>query len=178
MTQRQSNNQWIGGIETHPTPKFPSAEIRWEISRLDSGFWDQDDILPVDYLPKDQTINAEYCSLHFEVKTPRKVYKRFLILARQYSSSPGTGKPRRNWPAWASSVFITHPILRIWPRRTTTCSLDWKTIERSSFFVRRGGDCCRGDLVGRTSFWFSLSGLRKLEQRAKKCIELRWEYVE
>jgi hypothetical protein len=27
--------------------------------------------------------------------------------------------------------LITHPILRIWPRRTTTCSLDWKkTIER------------------------------------------------
>ena len=22
------------------------------------------------------------------------------------------------------SVFITHPILQIWPRRTTTCSLD------------------------------------------------------
>ena len=24
-----------------------------------------------------------------------------------------------------------------------------KTIERSPFFVRRGGNCCRGDLVGR-----------------------------
>jgi len=34
--------------------------------------------------------------------------------------------PRRNWPTWASSVLITHPILRIWPRRTTTCSVDWK----------------------------------------------------
>ena len=31
---------------------------------------------------------------------------------------------RRNWPTWASSVLITHPILQIWPRRTTTCSLD------------------------------------------------------
>jgi hypothetical protein len=40
-------------------------------------------------------------------------------------------QPRRNWPTWASSVLITHPILRIWPRRTTTCSLDWKkSIER------------------------------------------------
>ena len=33
-------------------------------------------------------------------------------------------QPRRNWPTWASSFLITHPILRIWPRRTTTCSLD------------------------------------------------------
>jgi len=30
---------------------------------------------------------------------------------------------------------------------------DWKTIERSPFFVRRGGHYCRGDLVGQTSFW-------------------------
>ena len=35
-------------------------------------------------------------------------------------------QPRRNWPTWASNVLITHPILRIWPRRTTTCSMDWK----------------------------------------------------
>ena len=51
-------------------------------------------------------------------------------------------QPRRKWPAWASSVLITHPILRKWPRRTTTCSLDWKTIEWLPFFVRRGGHCC------------------------------------
>jgi len=42
---------------------------------------------------------------------------------------------------------------------------DWKkTIERSPFFVRRGGHCCRGDLVGWPSFWLLfLSGLQKLE---------------
>jgi len=34
-------------------------------------------------------------------------------------------QPRRNWPTWASSALITHPTLRICPRRTTTCSLDW-----------------------------------------------------
>ena len=32
----------------------------------------------------------------------------------------------RNRPTWASNVFVTHPVLRNWPRRTTTCSLDWK----------------------------------------------------
>jgi len=32
---------------------------------------------------------------------------------------------------------------------------DWKKpIERSPFFVRRGGHCCRGDLFGHTTFWF------------------------
>ena len=35
-------------------------------------------------------------------------------------------QPRRNWPTLASTILITHPILRIWPHRTTTCSLEWK----------------------------------------------------
>jgi len=35
-------------------------------------------------------------------------------------------QPRRNWLTWASNILIAHPILRTWPRRTTTCSLDWK----------------------------------------------------
>jgi hypothetical protein len=47
------------------------------------------------------------------------------------------------------------------------------------FFVRRLGDFCRGDLVGRSNFWiFWGGGLQKLKQQAKKCIEILWEYVE
>ena len=42
--------------------------------------------------------------------------------------------PRVNWPTWASNVLITHPILRIWPRRTTTCSLDWKNNWKVAIF--------------------------------------------
>jgi hypothetical protein len=53
-----------------------------------------------------------------------------------------------------------------------------KKLERSQFFVRRGTHCCRGDLVGRTTFWIFLSGLQKLEQWAKKRIELHGEFVE
>jgi len=47
-------------------------------------------------------------------------------------------QPRRNWPTWASSVLITHPILRIWPRRTTTCSLDWKNNWKVAIFRPTG----------------------------------------
>ena len=43
-------------------------------------------------------------------------------------------QPRRNWPTWASNVTITHPILRIWPRQTTTCSLDWKNNWKVAIF--------------------------------------------
>ena len=38
-----------------------------------------------------------------------------------------------------------------------------KTLERSPFFVGPGGHCCRGDLIGRTTFRIFLSGLQKLD---------------
>jgi len=49
---------------------------------------------------------------NFEGKTPREGQQGDLVLARQCPGSPGTCNPR-NWPTWASSVFITHHILRI-----------------------------------------------------------------
>jgi len=93
-------------------------------------FWDQDGILLIDYLPKDQTINAEYYSsmlvqLKDTLKEKRrgKVTKGVLFL---HDNAPvhRALATRRNWPTWASNFLITHPILRIWPRRTTTCSMD------------------------------------------------------
>ena len=35
MTQKQSRNEWNGGIAARPVPKFPSAKIRWKGFRLD-----------------------------------------------------------------------------------------------------------------------------------------------
>jgi len=43
-----------------PPKKISSTKIRWKNSLLD--FWDQDGILLIDYLPRVQTINAEYYS--------------------------------------------------------------------------------------------------------------------
>jgi len=58
MTRSQSNNQWSGGIAAHSAQKNPSAKPAGKI--LASIFWDQDGILLINYLPKGQTINAEY----------------------------------------------------------------------------------------------------------------------
>jgi len=62
MTRRQSNNEWSCGIAAHPPPskKNPGLNIRWKFRA--SIFLDQDGILLIDYLPKGQTINAEYYS--------------------------------------------------------------------------------------------------------------------
>ena len=121
--------EWRHSGSPHPK-KFRVQKSAGKV--LASNFWDQDGILLNDCLPKGQTINAEY-------------YSSLLVQQRTFWRKDATGRsprgscscittprhtlhlqPRRNWPALASSVLITHPILRIWPRRTTTCSLDWK----------------------------------------------------
>jgi len=129
MTRRQSNNHWSDGIAAQRTQKkFRMQKSAGKV--LASIFWDQDGILLINYLPKDQTINAEYySSLLVQLKD--------ILKEKRSRSSPrvscscttmprltGHLQPRRNWPTRASNFLITHPILRIWSRRTTTCSLD------------------------------------------------------
>jgi len=52
MTQRQSNNQWSGGIAAHPAPpqKFLVQKSSGKV--LASIVWYQDGIRLIDYIPK------------------------------------------------------------------------------------------------------------------------------
>ena len=72
-------------------------------------------------------------------------------------------QPRRIWPNWASSMLMTHPILRIWPRRTTICYLDWKSNWKVALFRPTPRS-----MLPRRPGWTDkllifLSGLRKLQ---------------
>ena len=116
-TKQQS---WIGGIAAHPTSENSECKKnRWYVLTL--IFWDQDGMLLIDYLPKGQTINAEYySSLLVQLKdiVKENAAGRSRIGSCSCTTMPRfTGHliPRRNWPACASSVLITHPVLRIWP---------------------------------------------------------------
>ena len=57
---RQSNNQWSGGIAAHSAPNNSECKNPWKSSRLD--FLGSRRHPPIDCLPKDQSINAEYYS--------------------------------------------------------------------------------------------------------------------
>jgi len=52
--------------------------------------------------------------------------------------------------SWSPTLFSVSGPVGLLPIPWTE-----KTTERSPFFVRRRGHCCRGNLVGRTTFWFS-----------------------
>jgi len=67
-----------------------------------SIFWAQDGILPIDYLPKGQTINAEYYSSPLvqlkdflkEKLRQREGHQGSLVLAPQFPGSSGTCNPQ------------------------------------------------------------------------------------
>jgi len=158
MTRRQSNNQWSGGIEAHPGQTILSTKIRWKSSRLDF-FLDEDSILLIDYLPKGQTINAEYyLSLLVQLKDilmkkrRRNVTKGVLFL--YYSASAHQALATQKKLAYLGFQCLDHPPYspdlalsgyHLFPGLKTK-------IERSPVFFRRGGHSCCGDLVRRTIF--------------------------
>ena len=129
MTRRQSNNQWSGGIAAHPAPqnlkcKNPLQKFSPQI------FLYQDSIPFIDYLPKGQNINAEYYSsllvqLKDNLKEKRlgKVIKGVLFFHDNTPAHQALATQKK-LAYLGFQLLITHPILRIWPRRTTTCSLD------------------------------------------------------
>jgi len=124
---KQKSMEWRHGGSPHPK-KFQVQKSAGKV--LTSMFWDQDGILLIDYLPKGQTINAQYySSLLVQLKDILKEKRCRKVTKGSCSCTTmpwltGHLQPKRNWPSWASSVLIIHLILQIWPRQTTTCSLD------------------------------------------------------
>ena len=160
MNRRQSNKQWSSGIAAHPAPKNSECKNPLEKFSPASIFSDQDGILLIDCLPKDQTINAQYySSLLVQLKdfwrknvSRGKVNKGVLFLHDNVPAHRALATHKKL--AHLGFQGLDHlPYSPDLARRTTTCSLEWKTIERSPFFFRSGGHCCCGDLVGRATFW-------------------------
>jgi len=126
---RQQSMEW----QHSGSPRPKMFRVQKSTGRvLASIFWDQDGILLIDYLPRGQTINGEY-------------YLSLLVQLKDFwrknaaGSSPGGSyscttmsrltrhlQPRRNCPTRDSNFLLNHPIFRIWPHRTTICSLERK----------------------------------------------------
>jgi hypothetical protein len=121
LETKQHLMEWRHG--SSPRPK--KFQVRKSAGKfLVLIFWDQDGILLIVYVPKGQTINAEYYS------SVLKQLKDILKEKRGAKFTKGDLFLHDNAPAHRALAtqkklaFITHPILLIWPRRTTTCSLD------------------------------------------------------
>ena len=185
MIRRQRNNQWSGGIAAHPVPKNSKCRNPLEyFSPRFFGIKAASSSLIIFQRAQLSTRSITYlcwCNWRtFWRKKDAGSSPRWSCSCTTLPRLTGHLQPTRNWLTCASSILITHPILRIWPRRTTICSLDWK----KQLKVRHLSS--DAEVIAATEIWldgqppefFFLSGLQKLEQRAKKCIEFRVEYVE
>jgi len=142
-----------------PPPKIPSAKILWKISRLivlGSGRHPPHCLSSkgLNYQHRVLLISAGAIEGHFEGQTPRKVHQGCLVLVRQFPVSAGTCNAEET--ALTGLPLSWSPTLFSGSGPVGLPSVPWteKKIESLSFFVRRGGHCCREDLVGRKTFWF------------------------
>ena len=162
MTRKQSNNQWSGGIAAHPAPKN-SVNIRWKISRLPRFFgiktasfsliifqWAKLSMRSITHLCwcKWRTFwkknaGGKVTEWVLRGSCSRTKMPRFTgHLHPEETSLPGLPV------SWSPTLFSGTGPVGLPPFPWTE-----KRIERSPFFVRRGGPCCCGDLVRRTTFW-------------------------
>ena len=159
LASKQHSMEW----RHSGSPRPKNFECKSPLEKFSPRFfWDQDGILLIDYLPKGQTINTEYYSsllvqlkdILKEKRRAREGHQGGLFLVRQCPGSPGTCNPEETGlsrlpVSWLPTLFSGSGPVGLSPVPGTE-----KTIERSPIFVRRGGHCRRGDLVGRTNFWF------------------------
>ena len=158
MSRRQSNNQWSGDIVAHPTPNLSSPKTHWKSSSLDflgsrrhPPHWLSSK--GPNYQRGVLLISAGAVEGHFERKTPREGHQGGLVLTQRHGS-PGTCNPEETGlpelpMSWLSTLFSGSCLVGLPP-------VPWaekKTTERPSYFVRQEDHCCRGDLVGPTTFW-------------------------
>jgi len=125
---------------------------------LASIFWDQDSILLIDYLPNGQTIKAEYySSLLVQLKDIWKE-KRCGNVTKVVLFFNDSDPVHRALATQKKLAYLGFQCLDHLPYSPDLAPSDChlfprlqKTIERSSFFVRRRSHFCRGDLVGQTN---------------------------
>ena len=183
MTRRQSNNQWSGGRAAHPAPKIQSAKILWKSTRLDflgsrrhSPHWLSSK--EPNYQYGLLLISAGAIEGHFEGKTLRECQQGVLFLHDKASANQALVTQKKL--VYLGFQYLDHP-----PNSPDLAPSDYhlfpglkKQLKVAIFRPMRRS------LLPRRPGWtdnilvFILSGLQKLEQRSKKCIELRGEYVE
>jgi len=139
MTQRQTNNQWNGGIATHPVPK--NSECKNLLETFSSPFFGiktaSSSLIIFQRAKLSMRSIDHLCWCNWRTFWRKNAAGRSPRGSWSCTTMPRLTEhlqPRSNWPTWTSNVMITHPILRIWPRRTITSSLDWKNNWKVAIF--------------------------------------------
>jgi len=152
---------------------------------LASNIWDQDGIFLIDCLPKGQTINAEYyLSLLVQLedilkeKSRGKVTNGVLFLHKNDPAHRALATQKEL--AYPGFHCLDHP-----PYSPDLAPSDYHLFSGLKKQLKGRHFSSDAEVIAAAETWldgqhseFFLSGLKKLEQRANKCIDLLGEYVE
>ena len=168
MTRRQSKIQWSGGIAAHHAPKNSECKNPLEMSRLDF-LGDKDGILHIDYLPKGNW------RTFWSKRRHGNVTKWFLFL---HDNAPAHRELTiQKTLAYLGFQCFDHP-----PYSSDLAPTDYHLFPGLKKQLKGRHFSSDAEITAAAETWLDglvfLSGLQKLEQQAKKCIELRGEYVE
>ena len=196
MTRRQSNNRWRGDIAAHPAPK--NSECEKPLEKFSPRiFGIKTDTSSLIIFQRAKLSTPHWLSSQGP-NYQRRVFSSLLVQLKDILKEKHSGKvtkvvlflhdntlayralATRKKLAYLGFQCLDHPPYSPdLARRTTTYSLYWKNKGKFAIFCP-----ARRSLLARRPGWtddiliFFLSGLQKLEQRAKKCTELRGEYGE
>jgi len=182
MTRRQSNNQWTGGIAAHTALK--NSECRNPLEKFSPRFFRiktaTSSLIIFQRAELSTRSITHLCWCNWKTfwrksVAGRESHQGGLVLAQQCPGSPGTCNPEETGVpglplSWSPTIFSGSGPVGLPPVPRTE-----KTIDRSEFFVRRGGHCRRGDLVGRRTFWFFFFlWLAKVRATGWASLGVRW----
>jgi hypothetical protein len=147
--------------------------------------WDKDGILRIDYLPKGQTINAEYySSLLVQLKeTLMEIHHEnitnLVLFFHENAPTPWALATQKKL-SYLGFQFLDHPPLfsESGPVALPPAPGTEKQLKNRHFLSDTEVIAAAGTWLDGQTLEFFLSGLQKVEQLAKKCIELRGEYTE
>jgi len=139
MTRRQSDNRWSGGSAAHPAPK--NSECKNPLEKFSPRFFGiktaSSSLIIFQRVKLSTRSVTHFCWWNWRTFWRKNAAGRSPKGSCSCMTMPrltGHLQPRRNWPTWASSALIIHPVLQIWPRRTTSYSLDWKSNWKVAIF--------------------------------------------
>jgi len=159
--------------------------VQKSAGKFASIFWDQDSILLIDYLPEGQNVNAEcYSSLLVQSKDilkekhHRKVTKGVLFLQDNAPAHRALATQKKM--AYLGFQCLDHP-----PYSPVLDLSDYHLFPGLKKQLKGHHFLSDAEVIAAAVTWldgqhseFFLRGFQKLEQWAKKCIELRGGYAE
>jgi len=185
MTWRQSNNQWSGGITAHPIPK--NSEYKNPLEKFSPRFFGiktaSSSLIIFQKAKLSMRSITHLCWCNWRTFWRKNAAGRSPTGSCSCTTMPrltGHLHPRRNWPTRASNV-LDHP-----PYSLDLAPSDYHLFPGLKKQLQGHHFSSNVEVIAAMETWldgqpsvcFFLSGLQKLKQQAKKCIELCGEHVD